>query len=147
MAGKNRKRIAVLIGHPEEYSHMLFLKGFLVDAFKLDYDVVVFAMYIKYQNTQARSYGDSSIFKMISYDKFDCIVVLADTIQTKGVAEQIEKDLHEKYKGKVIFVDQDSKYFPSIHIDNFAPEKAVIDHLIEKHGMRDICTAQLLNAV
>ena len=138
MAGKNRKRIAVLIGHPEEYSHMLFLKGFLVDAFKLDYDVVVFAMYIKYQNTQARAYGDSSIFKMISYDKFDCIVVLADTIQTKGVAEQIEKDLHEKYKGKVIFVDQDSKYFPSIHIDNFAPEKAVIDHLIEKHGMRDI---------
>ena len=138
MSDKVRKRIAVLVGHPEEYSHVLFLNGFLEEAFKLDYDVVVFAMYIKYQNTQARAYGDSSIFKMISYDKFDCVVVLADTIQTKGVSEQIEKDLHEKYKGKVIFVDQNSQYFPSIHIDNFAPEKRVIDHLIEKHGMRDI---------
>ena len=138
MEDKIRKRIAVLIGHPEEYSHTLFLNGFLEEALKLDYDVVVFAMYIKYQNTQARAYGDSSIFKLISYDKFDCIVVLADTIQTKGVSEEIEKDLHENYKGKVIFVDQDSKYFPSINIDNYAPEKAVIDHLIEKHGMKDI---------
>ena len=138
MSDSQRKKIAVLVGHPEEYSHVLFLNGFLEEAFKLDYDVVVFAMYIKYQNTQARSIGDSSIFNLISYDKFDCIVVMADTIQTKGVAEKIENDLHEKYKGKVIFVDQESKYYPSIHIDNYTPEKAVIDHLIEKHGMRDI---------
>ena len=138
MLDKQRKRIAVLVGHPEEYSHVLFLNGFLEEAFNMDYDVVVFAMYIKYQNSQARSIGDSSIFNLISYDKFDCVVVLADTIQTKGVAEQIENKLHETYNGKVIFVDQDSKYFPSIHIDNYTPEKAVIDHLIEKHGMRDI---------
>ena len=138
MAENKRKKIAVLVGHPEEYSHELFLNGFIEEAFKLDYDVVVFAMYIKYQNTQARAFGDSSIFKLVSYDKFDCIVVLADTIQTKGVSEQIEKDIHEKYNGKVIFVDQESKYYPSIHIDNYKPEKLVIDHLIEKHGMRDI---------
>ena len=134
----NRKRIAVLIGQPEEYSQMLFLKGFLEEAIKLDYDVAVFAMYIKYQNTQARCFGDSSIFKLISYDKFDCIIVLADTIQTKGEAERIEKELHEKYDGKVIFVDRDSEFFPSIHADNYTPEKLIIDHLIEKHGMKDI---------
>ncbi len=138
MSDYKRQKIAVLIGHPEEYSHVLFLNGFLEEAFKLDYDVSVFAMYIKYQNTKARAIGDSSIFKLISYDKFDCIVVCADTIQTKGVAEQIEEDLHGKYKGKVIFVDGDSKYFPSIHIDNYTPEKAVIDHLIEHHGFKDI---------
>ena len=138
MSSKQRKRIAVLVGHPEEYSHVLFLNGFLEEALKLDYDIAVFAMYIKYQNTQARAIGDSSIFKLISYDKFDCIVVLADTIQTKGVVEQIEEDLHERYSGNVLFVDKDSKYFPSIHIDNYTPEKKVIDHLIEKHGIRDI---------
>ena len=138
MAFKDRKRIAVLVGHPEEFSHKMFLEGFLEEAFGMDYDVCVFAMYIKYQNTPARSVGDSSIFKMISYDAFDCVVVMADTIQTKGVSEQIEEQLHDTYKGKVIFVDQDSKYFPSIHIDNYNPEKLVIDHLIEKHGMKDI---------
>ncbi|SCW64516.1 diguanylate cyclase (GGDEF) domain-containing protein [Ruminococcaceae bacterium YRB3002] len=138
MSEHSRKRIAVLVGHPEEYSHALFLNGFIEEAFGLDYDVVVFAMYIKYQDTLARAVGDSSIFKLINYDRFDCIVVCADTIQTKGLSQQIEEDLHARYKGKVLFVDQDSKYFPSIHIDNYTPEKMVIDHLIEKHGLRDI---------
>ena len=104
MAYQERKRIAVLMGQPEEYAHERFLKGFLEEAFKLDYDVCVFAMFIKYQNTPARSIGESSIFKIVNYEKFDCIVVMADTIQTKGVAERIEKELHEGYSGKVLFV-------------------------------------------
>ncbi|MBR5358398.1 MAG: EAL domain-containing protein [Clostridiales bacterium] len=133
-----RKRIAVLIGQPEEYTHALFLKGFLEEALKHDYDIAVFAMYIKYQNTQGRTIGDSSIFKLVNYDRFDCIVVLADTIQAKGLADSIEEDLHDKYSGKVLFVNQESKYFPSIHIDNYNPEKKIIDHLIEKHGLTDI---------
>ena len=138
MANGVRKKIAVLIGQPEEYSQTSFLNGFLEEAFKCDYDVAVFAMYIKYQNTQGRAIGDSSIFKLVNYDRFDCIVVLADTIQNKGLAEQIEEDLHARYTGNVIFVNQESKYFPSIHIDNYTPEKIVIDHLIEKHGFKDI---------
>ena len=138
MAAGVRKKIAVLIGQPEEYTHALFLKGFLEEALKHDYDTAVFAMYIKYQNTQGRTIGDSSIFKLVSYDRFDCIVVMADTIQAKGLADSIEEDLHSKYKGKVLFVNQKSKYFPSIHIDNYNPEKKIIDHLIEKHGLRDI---------
>ena len=138
MAMQIRKKIAVLIGHPEEYSHSLFLNGFLEEAFRLDYDVMVFAMYIKYQDTQERAIGESSIYKIVSYDRFDAVVVCADTIQTKGVAKQIEDYLHENYTGPVIFVDQDSRYFPSINIDNYTPEKAVIDHLIEVHGLKDI---------
>lgn len=138
MAIHKRKKIAVLIGHPEEHSHEQFLKGFLDEAFKLDYDVVVFAMYVKYQRTPERNYGDSSIFELINYDKFECVVVLGDTLQIKGLPEKIEERLHENYNGKVIFVDRDSKYFPSIHIDNYTPEKLVIDHLIEKHGIKDI---------
>ena len=138
MVNHERKRIAVLMGQPEEYTHELFLKGFLEEAFKLDYDVCVFSMFIKYQDTPARSIGDSAIFKLVNYEKFDCIVVMADTIQTKGVAERIEKDLHEKYEGQVLFVDQESEFFPSVHIDNYESEKAVINHLIEKHGYRDI---------
>lgn len=54
-----RKNIAVLVGHPEEYAHTNFLKGFLEESFSLDYNVMVFAMYVKYQNTQARCKGDS----------------------------------------------------------------------------------------
>lgn len=138
MSENSRKRVAVLLGQPDEYAYDLFLKGFIEEAFTYDLDVCVFAMYIKYQNTPARSVGESSIFKLIDYDRFDCIVVLADSIQTKGVAKQIEEDLHKKYRGHVLFVDQESKYFESIHIDNYLPEKKIMTHLIEKHGLKDI---------
>ena len=138
MVENSRKRVAVLLGQPEEYAYDLFLKGFIEEAFTHDIDVCVFAMYIKYQNTPARSVGESSIFKLVDYDKFDCIVVLADSIQTKGVAQQIERELHAKYRGEVLFVDQESKYYQSIHIDNYIPEKKVITHLIEEHGVKDI---------
>ncbi len=133
-----RKRIAVLLGQPEEYTHERFLKGFLKEAFARDYDVCMFAMYIKYQNTPARCVGETSIFQLPSYDKFDAVVVMADTIQTEGAITRIEERLHKEYSGPVLFIDKDSKYFPSIHIDNYTPEKAVIDHLIEKHGIRDL---------
>lgn len=138
MQGRIRPRIAVLLGQPEEYTHTLFLRGLLEESFKSDFDVCVFGMYIKYQNTLERSIGDSSIFRLISYDKFDAVIVMADTIQTRGEAERIEEEIHEKYKGKVLFIDKESKYFPSIHIDNYTPARAVIDHLIEVHGMKEI---------
>ena len=138
MTDQNRKRVAVLLGQPEEYAYELFLQGFLKEAFELNMDVCVFAMYIKYQNSPSRSIGDSSIFTLVNYDAFDCIVVLADSIQTKGVANRIEESLHKTYKGKVLFVDQESQYYPSLHIDNYNPEKKVVDHLIEVHGKRDI---------
>lgn len=138
MSTKTRKRVAVLVGHPEEYAYELFLKGFISEAFEYDMDVCVFAMHVKYQNSSARSVGDSSIFTLINYDAFDCVVVLADSIQTKGVAHRIEEDLRKSYKGKVLFVDQESEFFPSIHIDNYNPEKKIVDHLIEVHGKRDI---------
>lgn len=133
-----RKRIAVLLGQPEEFYHERFLKGFLKEAFSRDYDVCMFAMYIKYQNSPARCIGESSIFDMVSFDKFDAVVVMADTIQTEGVMKKIEKRLREEYRGKVLFIDKDSDYFPSVHIDNYNPAKAVINHLIEEHGIRDI---------
>ena len=92
-----RKRIAVLLGQPEEYTHERFLKGFLKEAFARDYDVCMFAMYIKYQNTPARCVGETSIFQLPSYDKFDAVVVMADTIQTEGALTRIEERLRAFY--------------------------------------------------
>ena len=81
MSNMCRKRIAVLLSQPEEYYHERFLKGFLKEAFARDYDVCMFAMYIKYQNSPARCIGETSIYGLVSYDKFDAVVVMADTIK------------------------------------------------------------------
>lgn len=52
-----RKRIAVLTAQADEYTQGRFLSGFFEKAFQLDYDVCVFSMYLKYQDTASREVG------------------------------------------------------------------------------------------
>lgn len=133
-----RKKIALLIGQPEENYQDLFQQGFLKRAFESDYDVCVFAMYQKYQNSITREQGESTIFSLVSYECFDAIVLLADTIQTPGVMDELEEKLHRDYHGPVISVDRDSDYFPVIKTDHYSPVKMLIEHLIHVHGFTDI---------
>ena len=66
-----RKRIAVLTAQADEYTQGRFLSGFFEKAFQLDYDVCVFSMYLKYQDTASREVGDANIFNLIEFDKYD----------------------------------------------------------------------------
>ena len=133
----SRKRIAFLCGQPEEYCQSLFIQGFNKVAFAADFDVCVFAMYQKYQDSMQREKGDSSIFKIINYEKFDAVVVMADSIQTPGLVEKIEEQLLN-YKGKVLFIEGETEHFPNETQDNYHPIKKVISHLIEEHNLTDI---------
>lgn len=133
-----RKRIAFLCGQPEEYCQRLFIQGFNKVALAADFDVCVFSMYQKYQDSLKREIGDASIFDVVNYSRFDAVVVLADSIQTPGLTEKIEERLKDSYHGKVIFVEGTSKNFYNAIQDNYNPIKKVISHLIECHGYTDI---------
>lgn len=135
---KKRKRIALLVGQADENYQKLFIEGFLKQGFDYDYDVCVFSMYQKYQENSEREIGDSSIYSLINYEMFDGVVLLLDTIQTPGVADKIEKQLHQSFKGPVLVVDKESKYFPTIKTDSYTAIKKIISHLIEDHGYEDI---------
>ncbi|HAW15947.1 MAG TPA: hypothetical protein DCW41_04500 [Clostridiales bacterium] len=136
--GQKRKRIALLAAQPEEYRQAQFIRGFVREALKADMDVCVFSMFIKYQSTPGREIGDTSVFSLPDYESFDAVVVLGDTIQTPGAVSGIEDDLRSRYKGTVLFVDRESKYFDSVLIDNYLPIKKVVSHMIEVHGLRNI---------
>lgn len=132
------KRLALLCGQPEEYCQELFIKGFNEVAIKAGYDVCVFAMFQKYQDSPAREIGDSSIFEMINFKAFDAVAVMCDTIQTSGVVEKIEMRLKDEYDGPVLFIEGESNQFPVILQDNYYPIKKIINHLIEDHEFTDI---------
>ena len=82
-----RKRIAVLTAQADEYTQGRFLSGFFEKAFQLDYDVCVFSMYLKYQDTASREVGDANIFNLIEFDKYDAVVICTDRIRTPGTEE------------------------------------------------------------
>lgn len=133
-----RKRIAILVGEAEAEYQEKFLRGFLSKAFRYDYDVCVFAMYQRYQESTAREVGESSIYSLINYKMFDAMVLMLDTIQTPGLAREIEERVKEQFTGPVLCVDAESKYFPYIELNYYETSKKMISHLIEEHGLTDI---------
>lgn len=133
-----RKRIALLIAQADEKIQHNFIESFLGEAFKKDYDVCVFAMHQKYQETALRDVGDSNIYNLPNWKLFDAVVICKDSIQTVGVAEKVEERLHNEFDGPVLVVDKESEYFPTMMIDHYTPVKKVIDHLIEVHGYKRI---------
>ena len=133
-----RKRIALLMGQADEFYQERFVKGFLKQAFSQDMDVCIFSMYIKYQDTPAREIGDSNIYRLINYSRFDAVVILMDTIQTPGVAAALEEEIKERFSGPVLVVDLESRFFKTIWTDSYTPVRKLIDHLIEDHGFTDI---------
>ena len=133
-----RKKIALLLAQADENTQRRYTEGFLREAFARNYDVCIFSMFLKYQESTMREVGESNIYNLIQYDRFDAVVVMKDTIQTPGVAECIEERIKESFKGPVIVIDDESKYFRSIMMDHYTPIYRMVEHLIKEHGYKDI---------
>lgn len=133
-----RKNIALLLAQADENTQRRYTEGFLREAFARNYDVCIFSMFLKYQESTMREVGESNIYNLIQYDRFDAVVVMKDTIQTPGVAECIEEHIKESFKGPVIVIDAESKYFRSIMMDHYTPIYRMVEHLIKEHGYKDI---------
>ncbi len=135
---KTAKSIAILCGQPDEEFQKLFIEGFAEQAFKCGYDVCVFAMYLKFQDSKPDEIGDSNIFNLINGNVFDGIVVLGDTIQTPGVKEAFDERISKTSNCPVIYVDSESSIYPSINLPHYGAIVKLLDHLIEDHGLKDI---------
>lgn len=133
-----RKRIAVLMSQLEEQYQNGFIEGFFSQAFKYDYDVCVFASHQKEPESSIREVAEKNIFSLVNYDLFDAVVVLPDILQVSGLMMKIEKDLREKFKGKVVYVDRESSEFPYVMMKHYDPIYRLVSHLIEVHGYKDI---------
>ncbi|MCR5209745.1 MAG: EAL domain-containing protein [Lachnospiraceae bacterium] len=131
-------RVALLLGQPEEYCQDLFIRGFSESMLSYGMDVCVFAMYQKYQSTPATEIGDSQIFSLINYKDFDCICIMGDSIQTPGKFDQLTDDIRQNFTGPVLVVEKETPGFINVLQDNYNPPKKIINHLIEKHGYKDI---------
>ena len=131
-------RIAVLTAQSDEAYQRDFLMGVEKCAFEAGYDVCIFSMYIKYQNTPERERGEATIYTLINYDLFDAVIVMADCIQTPDLWGFIEEDIHERFAGPVILVDMNSKYFKSFWTHGYKLIYKLISHLIEEHDYKDI---------
>lgn len=133
-----RKRIAVLTAQSEEKTPNEFVTGFLEQAFEYNYDVCIFNMNLKFQETPLRGIGDSNIYNLINFKMFDGFVIMTDRIQTPGAVDKILDKVRDNFNGPVLIVDRESEYFETVMMDHYTPFLKLIDHLIEVHGYKDI---------
>lgn len=97
-----RRRIAVLTAQADESSQGRFFSEFFKKALELDYDVCVFSMYLKYQDTDKRAIGETNIYNLVDFGSFDGAALFADRIQTPGTAEGLMWRLGQELDGPVL---------------------------------------------
>ncbi len=132
------RRIAILAGEVEGRRQSEFITGFVKKAVTENMDVCVFSMIQMYQDTQIRETGEANIFNLFNPVDYDGVVILKDSIQTSGVCRDLENRLVEAYNGPVLVIDRESDSFPSVFQDDYHGMSALVTHMIEEHGYRDI---------
>ncbi|MCR5282728.1 MAG: EAL domain-containing protein, partial [Lachnospiraceae bacterium] len=133
-----RSRLALFLGQADEYFQSRFIRGFTERAFEQNTDICVFSMFKKYEDAPAREAGDANILKLANPNYFEGIVILKDTIQTEGAAQELEECLHKSFEGPVLVIDAESKYYPDVFIDGYESVRMLTSHLIDVHGATDI---------
>lgn len=133
-----RKRIGVLTAQADEYTQSRFLSGLFERSAQLGYDVCVFSMYLKCQDTSDRGIGESNIFNLVEFGAYDAVIIFTDRIKTPGTAEGLLWRLKQEYEGPVLVVEDYVDGYDSVNIDHRENICKLTDHLIDVHGYKDI---------
>ncbi len=134
----SRKRLALFVGQADEAYQSRFIKGFNKKALAAGFDVCVFSMYRKYQDTPEHEKGESNIFSLMNPEHFSGAVILKDSIQTEKAADMLEKRLKDNFNKPTVVIEKESDIFPSIYIDSYSAVFDIISHLITVHNCKDI---------
>ena len=135
---KKRKLIGVIISEVEGLYQNKLLRGIISECYSLDYDVAVFSTLIKNSGLPEYKNGEKNIFHLMNFELFDGIIVAGRTLSLEHLPLEIEHLLLKSCRCPVLYIDENSQYFPSICTNDSRPMEQLTDHLIETHGYRDI---------
>ncbi len=133
------KRIAVVMCSVvfHEYQHRI-LDGLISQATALGYDVVVFTMFLNYNDSSPYRVGEKQIFSLINYEMFDAVIYAPCSIGSDTLQDMLEADFVQHCKVPVISVESDLPDFQNIPVNDTDAFEQVVTHLIEVHKCRDI---------
>lgn len=114
------------------------IEGIMRKAYSFNFDVCVFATFIRQTENAAYLEGEMNIFNLPNFSDLDGLIVLGDSIQTPDLEESLEERLLEQCSCPVVVMDKESIYFPYISINDEVTFEHLVDHLIEHHGYKKI---------
>lgn len=132
-----RKRIAVFMAQPDSPYQAELLKGINREAFKLNYDVLLFSMVTKDINLPEFGVGEKVIYSLANPKLFDAIIIVPDVIAVEGALEYIEENIIKNFEGPVVYVnslDRPNKLSVKEYSDeNF---EQLVAHLCDVHNCK-----------
>ncbi len=136
----DRKIIAVIMGHiMAEYTSDV-LEGIIVQAKALGYNVAVFSLFSLSDELTPHQHGEENIYKLINFDKIAGVIFGDNFIWSSGVRNRVSEMLRKYAGGRVVCINSDGSCgFENIIHSEQKSFSAIVDHMIEVHGMKKIC--------
>lgn len=136
---KNRKRIGVFIGRPDEPFQTKLLRAIGREAFQNNMDVLVFSSLLRTGGYADYQIGEARIMEIVNYDKLDAVIVVPDSLQMMpGYANRTAELIRQRFDGIRVSIDLKEPGYEMFACDDTAGVCEVVEHLIEVHGCTDI---------
>lgn len=134
-----RKRIGVFIGEAGAEYQRLVLRSIFQRAGELNYDVFVFGCFGSYGDNLLYAEGERAIIYLSDVSTFDGIIVGEDTLDIKGMDEELDRYLRKNAACPVVYLRAPKEDFYNIRIEDLKAMEDMTRHLVYDHGFRDIC--------
>lgn len=132
-----RKRIAALMAGVDQEYQQGFTWGMYSASQQNDVDLCVFNCQGHADGFERNDVGERAIFSLPNMKDFDGVVLLMDTIPTRKCGAQILQMLDEVPDMPLVTVDSQWGHSVGITFDDASSVRELMNHLLEKHGMRD----------
>lgn len=136
---KKRKTIAILVGTSDGFYRNKSLTGMIRQAEKLDYNVAVFSLFTLTDNRTKHQLGEENLYELLKTSDI-AGAVLVDYSFWASVVKRKIIDLINSIPGfNAVRIDNESDDgIDGILANDRGGFERVVDHLIEKHGFKDI---------
>lgn len=137
---RQRKCIAVLVEKTSKDYQAGILRGIYETAFSRDMNVAVFSVTMP-RSSDNYHRGEMTMFTLPDYQKFAGVIYLPDTITFQSRDKDVTEPLVHLARETglpVVTIDYKIEGLPCYFCDDSEVVKAMVHHLIDKHGCRDI---------
>ncbi len=135
MKDSGRRKIAVILANMNiEYAYNM-LRGIEEEARIHQVDVYIFNANAGMDETLKHNVGEYNIYKLVNYAMFDGVVVFSNLFKGFSVYNSVIETV--KAAGvPAISIDAEIEGCHFVGVENYAPMKSIVDHLIEHHGLK-----------
>lgn len=131
------KQIAVILCSINLDNQKKILQGLMAAARETDTNLYVFTNYVSMRESEESFLSSYRIMELPDFRKFDGLIMAINTVYLPSTAEYIMEKIRET-KIPTVSIDREFEGMSCVRISSYDAESELLEHLITKHGHRDI---------